>query len=932
MGTACLRVFCLVLSLLPLAMPNAVNGTEAASDSARAAIEKLVQRMQEADADGTIRLADSIESLATAQLGADDTLIAMALGFKGRELIWKGQVAEAESSLVRAIHIWTTNHGPACPQQAGPMRVLGDLYALAHREAEAENTYLRALAIVEHAPPYSGRWTTQWMLALLHNNLANLCVQQGRLDDARQHYQEALHLWTEESGKYSSEAAVARMNLATLEFDRGNYLVAETELRLALDVFESSPSQAIGQKTNAHDARLNLAWTCLQLGREDEARALFDSALQGYTQVYGPGTRGTLGALDIGVSLEMAAANWSKAAELAEQEIQIVERVDARNEAELSKCLLDLAQCQAELGEFEQSSATFNRAYALRQSFLASAFSYASERTKLLYLRHFPIVSGDQLSLAVRSGRPDAVASALQAVLFGKACVLDALSKERQAAMCSGTPELRDLLSQYAATCDAISGLAISRRPASGSDEATPLYRTKDSLELELSQECSSFGNALKEAPVSVQDVRVSLPPKGVLWEYVRYRPPASSRHSDGVLPPRYLAFTLDAAGRSSMVDLGPAHVIDSLVERLHREIPRGAGVLLGDDEQSLEKELAGITRRLYETVFAPLEGTAAPDAQVFVSPDGDLSLLPFEILPMPDGRYAVEHYEFTYLSSGRDLLKRTERQPDQAKGAAIFAAPDYEREQPVTYAQVTGNLSGAAPGQFRGPSDRTECLSDPFTPLPAAAKEGQRVADLLSTTMKGRVTLLTGSYATEDSLKHLSPPPRVLHLATHGYFCSKATYSDVSQMTESPLLYSGLALAGSNRTIENPATAATLTEDGILTALEISGLSLMGTDLVVLGSCRAGLGTVQQGEGVYGLRRAFQLAGARSVIMSMFDVPDMTARDLMTRFYTDWLSGTTKSKALRNAMLAELEARRQRHGAAHPLFWGGFVLAGDPN
>jgi CHAT domain-containing protein len=227
--------------------------------------------------------------------------------------------------------------------------------------------------------------------------------------------------------------------------------------------------------------------------------------------------------------------------------------------------------------------------------------------------------------------------------------------------------------------------------------------------------------------------------------------------------------------------------------------------VFMGGDEHGLEKQLANVTGRLYELVFAPLEKSATIDAQVFISPDGQLSLLPFEILPLPDGRYAIEQYEFTYLSSGRDLLKHPEEHPGQASGAIVVAAPDYDMEQLQPYAQVDAGGDRALLDRFRGPSDRTECLSVPFDPLPAAEKEGQMVSNLFKDRLGEKAVLLTGPTASEDSLKHLSHPPRVLHLATHGYFCSKASYSDVSKMTESPLLYSGLALAGSNRTIENP-------------------------------------------------------------------------------------------------------------------------------
>ncbi len=931
------RVYILrfLILLLPAVCQSAPSGMERLSDSARAVIDGIIARMRAADRSDSginsmILLSDSVGALATTHFGANDTAIAVAFGLRGWALLWRGSDAAAESSLVQAIRIWQNSQGPGCPQQVGPMRVLGDLYHFVHREVESEKTFLRAIEILKEAPPYRGSWTTGWMLALLHNNLASVYERQGRLEGARQYYEEALRLWTKESGRGSSDVAVAHINLGSVALDMGDYVAADKNLRLALDIFEKSPSEALGQSTNADCARLTLALACLHLGRDDEARSLFNRAMVGYTQVYGRQSRGMLAAIEVGVSIEMASGNWAKAAEFSEQEVQIVERTDARNTADLSDYLLDLAQCQFQLGDSERCLATFDRASSFRQSFIEGAFSYASEKSKLLYLRQFPIISSAHISFAVESRKPDAVASALQTVLFGKARILDALSEERHIAFCSETPETRLLVARYAEVCDDIAELAVSAREGTVSDETSSLYKLKDSLELALSHQCAEFDSLLQMRSVSVAEVASGLPLKGVLWEYFQYRPFCFG-HPDSVLPPRYLAFTLNANGGRMIADLGEAHAIDSLVWLVHQEIQRGVDVFMGEDEHGLEKQLADVTSRLYELVLAPLEKSATIDAQVFISPDGQLSLLPFEILPLPDGRYAIEQYEFTYLSSGRDLLEHPEKHPGQVSGAIVVAAPDYDIEQPQSYAQVDPGFGRAVLDRFRGPSDRTGCLSVPFNQLPGAEKEGQMVSDLFKVGLRDSVVLLRGQNASEDSLKHLSHPPRVLHLATHGYFCSNASYSDVSKMTESPLLYSGLALAGSNRTIENPGNTPKMTEDGILTALEVSGLNLMGTDLVVLGSCRAGVGPVLQGEGVYGLRRAFQLAGARSVIMSMFDVPDMTARDLMTRFYTDWLSGTTKSKALRNAMLAELKQRRQQHGAAHPLFWGGFILAGNP-
>jgi CHAT domain-containing protein len=150
----------------------------------------------------------------------------------------------------------------------------------------------------------------------------------------------------------------------------------------------------------------------------------------------------------------------------------------------------------------------------------------------------------------------------------------------------------------------------------------------------------------------------------------------------------------------------------------------------------------------------------------------------------------------------------------------------------------------------------------------------------------------------------------------------------------DNPLLRAGLALAGANRRVAG-GSAGTVDprpmEDGILTALEVSGLDLTGTELVVLSACETGMGDVRSGEGVFGLRRAFRLAGAESIVMSLWAVPDRPTSELMERFYGYWLDGRSGSSALRRAALDLLEARRREKGAAHPLFWGGFILAGDP-
>ena len=146
---------------------------------------------------------------------------------------------------------------------------------------------------------------------------------------------------------------------------------------------------------------------------------------------------------------------------------------------------------------------------------------------------------------------------------------------------------------------------------------------------------------------------------------------------------------------------------------------------------------------------------------------------------------------------------------------------------------------------------------------------------------------------------------------------------------TENPLLRSGIALAGANNALKFGDTERS---DGIVTAEKILSLKLRGTDMVVLSACDTGLGEVKAGEGVYGLRRAFTQAGTRSLVMSIWQVPDQETKELMVEFYKNIQSGKmNRCQALRQAALKQLKTVRARYGNANPLFWGAFVFMGEP-
>jgi len=294
-----------------------------------------------------------------------------------------------------------------------------------------------------------------------------------------------------------------------------------------------------------------------------------------------------------------------------------------------------------------------------------------------------------------------------------------------------------------------------------------------------------------------------------------------------------------------------------------------------------------------------------------------------------------VENFRFAYLSSGRDLLREAVK---PAGGTVVFAGPDYKLGQAQRQEQVA-KLLGKKELLATRSGSATEFRSVGWKSLPGAAAEAKDIQKLLLDTAYGPVKSYVGPEALEEVLKAM-PAPRILHLATHGFFLDHdpegpkkggagagQARGRLKQM-DNPLLRSGIVLAGAN-TIGDQENIGV--EDGWVTAEEIALLNLRGTELVVLSACQTGLGDVKTGEGVYGLRRAFLYAGARTLLTSLFEVPDGETRELMKRFYGGLAQKKGKLDALHAAQVDTIRQRRQAQGAAHPFFWASFVLVGEP-
>jgi CHAT domain-containing protein len=453
-------------------------------------------------------------------------------------------------------------------------------------------------------------------------------------------------------------------------------------------------------------------------------------------------------------------------------------------------------------------------------------------------------------------------------------------------------------------------------------DRVKTLEEQAEKFEAEISRRSDEF--RAQSLPVTLEAVRASIPDDAALIEFASYRPfnPKAAKEDEAFGLPHYVAYVLSRRGEIQWKELGAAKAVDETVATLRRAL-----------RDPHRKDVKNLARAVDRKVFQPLRPLLGGQTRLLISPEGALNLIPFAALVDEQGRYVVERYSISYLSSGRDLL-RLQLARNSQSGPLVIADPDFGGRRQVEATRRLKQTKGPPEKQVREESPATAFSQFYFPALPYTAGEGETIGALLP-----GATLLTKRRASKEALRQ-SQSPAILHIATHGFFLEDLKSSpagvrslqksslDTSRRLkqvkqdrsgiENPLLRAGLALAGANEQKKGG--------DGILTALEMSGLNLWGTKLVTLSACDTGVGEVRNGDGVHGLRRALTLAGAETQVMSLWAVSDRWTRELMVAYYLRLRQGQERGAALRNAQLEMFKDVRRRH----PYYWASFILSGE--
>ncbi len=737
---------------------------------------------------------------------------------------------------------------------------------------EAEKLFGEAFALIEKA---EGRNSVPYAIA--NNNLGILYQHMGRSEDALEKLNVCLDVAASELREKSGTYIQLMTNKALILQENKQFEEAEATYQEAIDLQTSRLK--LNRKSDPDYAHLlnNMASLYLVTRKTEKVEPLLKESHDIYVSKFGEDHPSTASAkADLGNfyrsqgKLTEADPLLKKAYESRKSSLGTTHPVTIQSQE-------DLAILQWLQGDVAAAKTNYNEVMEYSMSFINEFFPPMSEVEKTKYWekmknRFFTFYN---FALVNSVSHPDLVEKMINYRLMTKGMLLSTTTKIKNTILNSGDKALIDLYNQWQ---DQKRTLAIyysfSKEEVSKQNvNIDSLENAANLSERQLSQKSSAFADAFVAKDVDYKQVQSKLAAGEAVVEMIHY--PEFENAMTGSY--KYAAVIIKKVGPPIVSILENGDHLDTRYHAYYNNVIRNK---LKDDFS-------------YEQYWGRVNSSLSDIKTIYFSPDGVYSQINLNTLKDPNGKYLVQDKVVKLIGNPRDLLASS-ASVSATKNAFLLGFPTY------------------------GSKD--------IVPLPGTQKELQQVKSAL-VSGKYSVKDVTQTNATESTIKSVASP-KIMHVATHGYFLedvqSKGSVFgvQVEYAKNNPLLRSGLMLAGASSESDNASFSEE--ENGILTAYEAMNLDLNKTDLVVLSACETGKGDVRSGEGVYGLQRAFVMAGADKMIMSLWKVDDAATQDLMSRFYKNWiLSGQEMTQAFRNAQIQLMSTYPE------PYYWGAFVMVG---
>lgn len=778
-----------------------------------------------------------------------------------------GRFAEARAEFAEVVKVRERLLGPKDLETITSWNNLADAGMRLGEFEQARTLFERAVTAAEGT-----RFADHPVLARVLSNLASLCSRQGRPRDAEPHLERALAILEKNFGVDHPDRVQPLCTLASLALARSQPELAEPRLAEALRLLKRTSAEhpQIGV-VQVLSARCQLA-----RGDTEAAAASASAATRLFERVYGDeGHIDLANALVARSDVALARGEVAEAHGCATRALGLLRRWLGEDHPATSVAYAKLGHLAALRGEDRDAVQLLLKSLASRPAALERQVPTLSEGDRVAWVKSQRAVLDELLALTARPGAEVAPEVVHAQVTRWKGLVANGLLRgrnafrDREAGLGGEGRRARDELASVLTELARVGADYGSRSAAQRRATLALLSARKANLERELA---SAVAKPVEDEAHS----RASVPLAGgdVLVDWIVYEADKEAR---------LCAFVLGGTRAPRRYELGPVAPITAAIDA-HRQLLRR--VIVPSRDGSAEAVLTGVAAKVRALVLDPFQEEWRRASRLWLVPDGPLVLLAFAALPSTRGSgFLVEDHELTLLA--------TCSEPPVPEGSS-------SRPAAVT-ALLVGGVTYGAPR---------------FPELPGTETEVATLRELwLRGHPKDPVAILRGSAATETEVRRALPGISYVHFATHG-FCEDpaAGEPDLGLLG----IRSGIALAqGAGG------------DDGLLTAEELSWCDLSACRLVTLSACETGLGSVQNGQGLAGLRRSLRIAGARATLTTLWPVEDRAAQDLMTRVYAwIWVRGATPSRALRQAQLEVLaERRKATPGQDVPGGWAGFVL-----
>lgn len=712
-------------------------------------------------------------------------------------------------------------------------------------------------------------------LALIHNNLAMTCVDMNKLKEAERHMEQCLLEAAKVLKPDAPNFIKLQINQACVFRLQKNYSRAEQLYLQAIAVKEKK----IGTHPDLANLKLGLAQLYMDMGKNNEVEKLLLSACDIYKKKLGDKNPASVSAQQQLANYYRFTEKTPKALELITKVVEAKKTIYGETHPNYIQALEDLALTQWQANKLSEAKTNYRLVIDNTLQYIQGFFNSLNENEKTLYWEktNLRLQRYYDFSRSLLASDPAWALPFYTTVIASKGFLLNGSTKIKNAILEGSDGELRNLYAQWQETKEYLNqAYQLSKEELSEEKiNVDSLRQRQDELERQLSQKSALFKDGLASA-VKVEDIQKSLQANERAVEIVEI-----SAYQNGFTgKEQYLAFILSPE-KISYVELGEGATLQTAIQSFREKVTN----------LKPENEAYAITWKLVDEAIKGAK-------KVYVSLDGLYHQLSLFALKDGNGIYMADKYSLVITSNSKEIPRIK-----QSENAAV---------KPVS-AFLIGNPSYGKAGLIEQ--------------LPGTEAEVKNIQKLLGLN-KIKTNVLIGTKATEAAVKQVKSPG-ILHIATHGYFLAdlsqmetnKVLGVDINAAKENPLLRSGVLLSNCDNVFDPAYKPSAHAENGILTAYEAMSLELDKTDLVVLSACETGLGSVKQGEGVYGLQRAFLIAGAKSVIMSLWSVSDEATMQLMTLFYTNYAKSGNKNQAFNDAI------RQLKQKYKEPFYWSAFVI-----